>query len=100
MKGWTKCSNGNPETCWICFSQLRTEIPVLVCSRFECFRFLHACKKSYSDTSIPTAQSRVSLSNIETDCASVSDESAKSLSGVWNIGHDSSCVLGGRREWR
>lgn len=49
----------------------------------------------------PQLSQKCPQSKIETDC-SVSEESVKSLSGVWIIGHDSSCVLGGpsERRWK
>lgn len=74
-----KCSNGNLATCWICISQLRTQIPVLVLSS-ERERYLHVYEKDQLLTrEFPWLSQRCPESKIETDC-SVSEESVKSLS--------------------
>lgn len=68
----------------------------------ERLRLLHACDENQLLTrEFPQLSQRCPQRKIESDC-SVSEESVKSFSGVWIIGHDSSCTLGGpsERRWK
>lgn len=90
--------HGNPETCWIRISQLRTEIPVLVCSWIKCLR-------CFARVQIVIFWREYSRSSIKRIFESYLNQW---FIGIWgkceefkrNIRHDSSCVLGGPRERR
>lgn len=97
--GWTDGWNAATET-WLLDLHFATEdsdsctgsqfrAPKVFCMRMK--------KTQLLTREFPQLSQRCPQSKIETDC-SISEENLKSLSGVWIIGHDSSCVLGGPSE--